>query len=605
MLTIRYNGRDIPTGEDFSVRFSWVNPACRLDGIPGDAGLGIEIPVSGHSRSVFGSPHRFEKHATGSEGRFPGVEIRFSGVLLMAGTLNITHATPESYSGWLQSQVGVMGQEQREKYVDELDWSAWQEVILDNKGSFDDAGDDYCTGEILNRAFWESIGRTVETQETYRDEQGLEQTRAVEVTELSLQHRDSFAHAVNKSFDNKAVTQGSGCVVSAFLFLRFVLNHILKLSGFWIDPERNAFDTVEGYRNLALYNNYNLMQPSLALTPAEVWETDLNTGEPVLVRYDRVTDIAWSLWGFSYARLLPRVKAGDFLLGIQNLLNFVFVFGGNHRVSVIDRNAIPEGPATDLDRYFREEWIIGERRDVTLKFTPQHDPEDSTIGDRYHDLTDRRGDMGADVATLEALRAIASPAYGEIRHVLSTDEYYEYRWDTAAEVDGNDRMSEFDHVGWVLASTGPQPLLYGTGTETEEVSTCISSPYMAAGDAVVVMQQGAIGPMRTLWNNFTPRLMFHYGNNQVLCRNVIHGTSLRWGGPEGLFEKRWRRWAEFWCRRLPVEGRFDLPLNVLHHVISNITKKYATSRGEFIIQEVECEFRSAMMGRTTIKGYKV
>lgn len=604
MLTLSYNGQLIPTGEDFSIRLKWVNPCCFHDSIPGDIAIGIEIPVNDYTRMYFGNPHRFEKYTTASDRKFLNVDIRYSGVLLMNGTLNITNATSETYSAWLQSAVGSIGEEQREKYINELDWSDYDGQTLENKGSFDDDSDDYCTGEIYNRRFWESIGKMTEAEETYRDENGDTQTRDIEVSALSIQHRDNFDYAVNKSNSNIAVTAGDGCVVTPFLFLKFVLNHLFKLSGFFIDASVNAFETVTGYKKLALYNNFNIMAPTFTTTTIQKWEQDINTGDDVLVGYEEVSAITWSLSTFNYSRLVPHVKLGEFLLGIQNLLNFVFIFRYDQRVSIVDRNGVLSGTAVDLDEYSVEEWIIGEQKDVTLKFNPDYDPDDSSISDNWHDLTERRDDMGDDVANVEALADISSPSYGEIRHVLSTDEYYEYKWDVSVQVDENDLMSEFDHVGWVLVSTGPQPLLHGTGDEIEELKTCISSPYMSAGDAVFVMQQGSIEQIRTLWNNFTPRLLFHYANNAVLCRNVTDTTSLRWGGTDGLFELRWRNWAKFWITRLPVEGRFDFSLNVLVYVISNITSKFRTRQGEFIIEEMECEFSTNMIGRTTIRGFK-
>ncbi len=56
---------------------------------------------------------------------------------------------------------------------------------------------------------------------------------------------------------------------------------------------------------------------------------------------------------------------------------------------------------------------------------------------------------------------------------------------------------------------------------------------------------------------------------------------------------------------MPVEGDFNLPLNVLYYVINNITNKFKTQEGEFIIEEMEVEFGLHVIGKTHIKGYKV
>jgi hypothetical protein len=46
-------------------------------------------------------------------------------------------------------------------------------------------------------------------------------------------------------------------------------------------------------------------------------------------------------------------------------------------------------------------------------------------------------------------------------------------------------------------------------------------------------------------------------------------------------------------------------MNVLYHVIQNITGRFRTMHGEFIIEKMETEFGSNMVGHTTIRGYKV
>ena len=72
----------------------------------------------------------------------------------------------------------------------------------------------------------------------------------------------------------------------------------------------------------------------------------------------------------------------------------------------------------------------------------------------------------------------------------------------------------------------------------------------------------------------------------------------------GLLKKRWANWARFWSSRLPVECEAMLPLNVIDYVISNIPYKFRSREGEFIIEEMECEFGLNKIGNTQIKGYK-
>jgi hypothetical protein len=78
-----------------------------------------------------------------------------------------------------------------------------------------------------------------------------------------------------------------------------------------------------------------------------------------------------------------------------------------------------------------------------------------------------------------------------------------------------------------------------------------------------------------------------------------------WEGDGGLFKQRWKTWADFWKKRLPIEAEFDLPLNVLSFCADNIWSKFRTEKGEFIIEEMETTFGLHSIGTTRIKGYKV
>lgn len=599
MLTVTYNGNDIPLDADFSIRLTFVNPACYFDKIPVDYGIGIEIPVNRYSMAYFGHPHRFEKDASTNDRKFENVEIRFDGILLMIGTLNITNATNERYSAWLQGNVGAIGESQREKFINELDWGGFRQ--FENTAGFNDDTDDYCTGELYNKRYWEDTGRMVVENEEYFDDQGIKQTRELELSYLQQQHRNNFLSKVNLTYGGIVKVGGEGCVVTPFLFLKFMIKNILRQFKYYIDPENNAFNTVPGFKNVAVYNNYNLMVPIVDTAIKETYGTDPITGDQILVESQEVTSIIWTLEQFKYSMLVPRVNIGDFFTGLQNTFNFVFLFRSDMRVSIIDRNSILHMNAIDLDLYKLGEWIIGERKDVTLIFSQEYDKDDSVISDNFHDLTERKSDIGEDV---DFLGQVLNPFYGEIRRIQWADSYYEYKWDVGVE-NTSTILREFDKVDWVFITTGPQPVFYGTGDQIEKIESKISVPYSHHVGDVRIMQKGSFFYMRNLWNNFSPRIFFYLGGNTVQTVNASQGTSLRWAGEDGLFNKRWKQWADFWKSRIEIEGYFSFPMNMLSHVISNITGKYKTVHGEFIISEMEVEIGLHLIGNTRIKGFKL
>jgi len=233
MLTLHYKGQDIPTGNDFSVRMEWMNPVCFMDKIPGNAGLGIEIPGNDYSRTIFGNPHRFAKYSTAQDRKFPDCEIRFGGVLLMSGTLNISNATKESYSGWLQSELGVLGEEQQDKAITDLDWK--QGEVLVKMQYYDGQTDEYYPYPLYNSAFWNGKGKEVAVTKSYTDDDGEVHKVGVMVHYLTMVFRRDFYRIVNAKSGGTVKTEGEACVVSPYLYLRYALRELLKLNKFYID----------------------------------------------------------------------------------------------------------------------------------------------------------------------------------------------------------------------------------------------------------------------------------------------------------------------------------------------------------------------------------
>lgn len=608
MLTIHLNQYDIPVGADFSLRLSWKNPACYFDQIPGSSGLGIDIPVNDYSRTFFGNPERFEKHSSGSDRKFPGFEIRFGGVLLMSGTLNITNADQEKYTGWLQSEIGVLGEKERDRLISDMPWDKDGERTFIRKQYYDDSEDDYCTWPVLNGAFWNGKGRETTVKKEYKDEDGEVHKANDTITYLTQRFRENFARIVNKFeesgyVDTKGLKgDGEACVVSPFLYLRPFLKLLMKINHFYIDrndmvPQSQPDLNLEKF--LAVYNNYNIM--GQVITTEQQVITGIVYDEEFIDRVEEViTGTRWELEPFLYADLVPPVALKDLLVGLQNYLNYVFVFKNLSRVDIIDRNRILKGEAFDLDPYFLGTWIIGERKEVTLKFINEFDGEDRMFGQEYHDLTGRWKDFKDPVETFSELIETESPAIGELRLVRSENRVYEYKWKVVTSEDILKRETQLDCMGWEFVSSGPQPYLYGDSEEIEEIKSCFSTLQMYDGtimDLPVALQQGNLKKMKSAFVSFTPRLI----NTNIIVSN----SQLHWEGEYGLFNRKWKNWARFWKNRLPVEGSFALPLNVISYIINNITRKYSTMNGEFIIDTIETEFSSNLIGNTRIKGYKV
>jgi hypothetical protein len=304
----------------------------------------------------------------------------------------------------------------------------------------------------------------------------------------------------------------------------------------------------------------------------------------------------------NYASLLPRCSYKDFLLGLQNTLNIIFRFRNDGKVDIIDRNEILSGAAIDIGRYQVGNWLIGEQKDVSLKFVPEYDDNDARYNSGFTDLSDRAADYGAPVADYDALLAIASPVIGELRRVIDTGKIYEYKWKVVRQEDQFLNEIQLDALGWQFVSNGPQPYIYGTASEEEEIKSVISAlqhDKFAGFFFPAVNQRGNLSSMKNVYEDFSLRLL---ATDPLLLGSQ---AGLYWDDANGLFATRWSKWSRFWATRLPVEASFQFPLNVLLHVNGNIFSKFSTTEGEFIIEEISTVFGMNHIGETTIKGYKV
>ena len=597
MLAYYLNNVELWIDADATIVLVNRNPACFTKSLQNLAALGVEIPENAHNRAILENPERFEKLRSVNDRKYSGFVIRKDGALLIAGYLVVKYENG-TYSGWVQSTLGALGEAQQEKYINEMAWPSGQN-FSDQLG-YDDATDDYSIKEVYNLNFWEGKGRETDVQVDYYDTEGYAQQKEQINSVVGHRFYTNYTSVVNR-FDITDIKPG--CVISPFLHLRYVIRQSLKINGFYIS--RNDMIPTDGsystsfIRNLMVYNNFNILDLAISTTPVQQPWWSYEYYQMVLKEYNSIPQdgFTWQLGLFNYADLLPRKSYKEVLIGIQNLLNYIFLFKTNNDVDIIDRNNILNTIAIDLDKYFRGRWSIGEKKDLRLKFISEIDKDDAKYGEEYEDLSDRWQYFKEPVQHLSDLDTIISPGFGELRLVEELNEIYEYGLYVLA-ADNEARLEDqIDVLGWKFASSGPQPYFYGDSDEEEEIKTSISTTQRTFQGGHLVKQKGNISKMRSLWNDFTFRLLPGPA--------AEHQQSLYWGGENGLFNRRWKRWADFWKSRLEVSAEFQLPLNMIIHIQNNITNKFRTNNGEFIIEEMETEIGMHDIGLTKIKGYKV
>ncbi len=647
MLSLTLNGNNIPLPVDFSMQLTWKSPVCDFDKIPGSFGLGITFPMNEFTRSLFGFPERFAKYrplvgsGNGICQKFPGFEIRFGGVLMMAGTLTITASAGTmdggTYEATLIDQVGVLGELEQERdlldipvFSQEIDWVGSPDYNPDqhpycafpllNPGFFKDKGltvkrtvyengpdglrpaNETYDVEVMSYLFYKTTGSTI--NKLYQGSETLDGYVEMEESQINLQ----ILAEKHNTYDSGKVT-----VVSPFFFLNYVIKEALKDNHFHIGT--NFLNEDAQLRNLCIYNNYDITLTRYLQT-GELIVQDQVVGRDqsgMIVMIDMPHSVGVKLYSYDRSYIyqlipknhLPKMKVGDLILSTQNLANVCFHFLPDNTVNIHSREKILTGAAIDLDQFFLGAWEIGEQKNVALKFVRDHDSNDLVFAERFNDLSDRKADIKPPVADWLGLWAITSPSEGEIRRMTSNNTFYEYKWITQEKVNGATMASDTtDVLGWEEISIGLQNGWHSFGREqVEEIKTSWSGCY-GNEQLTLVNQQGNMNTWKAKAQAFTPRLMISNGNNAGGTQNANFSFEYE-KEDTGILPRYWKNWNRFWSNRLAVTGDFDLPVNVLRLVIYNICGKYRTREGEFLIEEMSCELFIDRIGTTEIKGYKV
>ena len=624
MLTFTINNKPLALDTSTSVRISWNNPACFFDSIPGDAALGISIKVNEINRAMLGNPERFEKRNTGSSREIPGFQIRYSGVLLLSGTLIIQNASATEYSGWGRSNVGNLGKEHREKYI--YDSPAFnQPVTFVNKNNYNPDTDHYGCPEIYNPDFFKDKGRRgpysrmILNPEWYHGSTEPQLIKQDYETEIIGKGFENYAYSrVNERNIDNTIKLGTFLlgsidlldslpvtVVSPMLFLNYVIESLLRDAHFYIS--NNAIANNPDLKKLIIYNNFDITRMGFSAISNIPFNNPFFDGQALQSHTIKI-DYVFRDYNetFKYRDLLPKLKLKDFILGIQNSLNVCFQFLKHGKVNIIDRESIVTGSVIDINQYMVKEWDMGEKQDVTLKFEFTHDTDDTIFQERWEDIDDRRTDEKEPVETIAALDQIINLTIGEIRFVKLNNVYMQYAWTQQITINPkNGKEETTDHLGWTYLAGNFQNAFFNRGTEKEET---IKTPFSTLmenifGQLPETQQPGNLKSIKFAYQNFSPRLLFYNGNNQGSFETP--NISLDWEkAGTGLLTTRWPKWARFWCNRIPVAREADLPLNMLDYIARNITSKFRSREGEFIIETMETEFGLNSIGTTKITGYK-
>jgi len=644
MLAFYLNNKPFALAENNSIRLTWRNPACNMENFPGDVGLGIDIPANEINRTLLGNPETFDRYSKENVREFEGFEIRFQGVRLMSGTYIIETADEESYSGWLRSDAGNLGEYYRERYIyDSLSFN--QEKTFENKASYDPDSDEYACPKVYNPDFFKEKGEKLNVirlrpnpnygklifewkwSHLLKIDDREKIPEEVEVEDYTEAFLKNAGYAVNQlNPDGTVKTEGSlseddpesivenlkVTVVSPMLFLNYVVKTLFSDARFGI--RNNFLTTDDNLKKLVVYNNYDITQIEHLKTEGTLIYLDYDdfNNDPLADYVEQLDKIGYTVSHikrhvntFFYKSLLPKIKLKNFILGTGNNLNVFFHFlPGRRVVDIIDRESILTDPAIDVRKYLLGYWTINEEKDSTLKFTFDHDGNDLLFSERWEDISDFRENEKEGVELWDDLEAIEDPETDEIRFVKEANGYAQYKlWLLENEDEETGETIQEKYVGWKFLTMGFQPAFFNYGKEeTEEIKTDFST--LSGEDYAEVRQKGNIRSELFAFESFSPRLLFYNSGNTGSYET--DELSLDWEkDTTGLLDARWKNWSRFWATRQPVETKAQFSLGMLDYAINNIYRKFRAEEGEFIVEELSTEFRTNDIGLTEIKGYKI
>ena len=583
MITASVNGQALNLPLDFSFDLIRESQLTKHDNIKGDCIPSVSFPDTPRNRAVLQNPDLFELKRSGLK-EFPNFEMLSEGFNLIRGTLVLNNGL----SGFVRGTVGNISSQNADKLITDYDLPVNQTFA--NKTSYNPDDDLYDCPTIFNKDFFKDLTQTKIWP--------IDQDTEVELTVLQRCHngRTFQVNAKDQSLvevttdeimlTHPYVIQWPTNVISPFLFLFNIVRILLVKNN--IHLIKNDIANNQDLNKLLLYNNYNAMFYDIGYGTTVVGQNTY-----------RVNYIYQSLGTFNIKDLLPPVSIKNFILGLQNLINICVVFNDNGTAEIIDREAVTEKIPVSLDAYLTGKLELGEKKNVELHFSMNHDNGDALFGTYYQDLSDREADFADDVSTMAELEAITDPPVGQLRRVTQVNRIYEYR---LGNVIDPDTQAETEVTMWFFTSVDFQKYKYnreaGVTKDVEEIITSFST--LSDKNSSNTMQLGRCNLRRNEEATFTPRVFF---NQSGYGKNNTANYYLNWRGTNNLIDTRWKKWAKFWANREAATGYFRFPAYMLQNFNLNIP--YSTRQGSFIVDRMVTRISHAGIGETKMEIFKL
>jgi len=533
MLSIHIGDQSLDLSDDFSVSLNLKSP---LFNDVGDYSFPFKVPSTARNVSILGWKNRIASARSIYEA-FDG-SIRWNGMVLYSGQVKIKTAGEKNFEGALYINKGNFNFEVKELFLNRVDLGM---KSFDSDQQAEDYFNwslahfypevDFSMPQISNPAFYDPPATNPE------------------LMAYNYIFPDGWLHRTTSDGQNRTI-------LVPFLYLKYVLNRLAENFGYRLEDE--FFTSGEELSRLVVYNSVNL-------------------GE-----------VLFGMQRLYYCRLVPAIKVGEFISGLEKWFNCSF------HVDTLKRSIRIVGNKEVL---LHSDIVEFSNNILSIS---QEVPEEVT-GFRF--LLGPDGGDTAYQAQLDAEKGISERIKGAARDFSDIPPYpftllgdIYYMLDTNAWWQLGINPCTF-LIEWQQLPAGPMltdKFFYKWGDKKNKFETVFSS----LPDHFISVNCGNLGAD---FQKITPRLFWvgrtgGWGMPERLMGFANNSNfSLRYPGPNGLFNLYWKEWAD-WIMETRKSVKIEKQMDFIALKSIDFTKRYRINGMNFLISEI-----SVTLNKSTIK----
>ncbi len=593
MITLHINGQGIDLSPDTKISMEEESPVFDPLKIPGGFSFPFTLPASLRNSRILGHPSRIESkvHATID---LP-FELRSRGRLIGSGTASIQTTTSREFSVYLQFSSGDFAGKIEGKKLSDVDYGGAREWVF--KSEYTAQTDDFTLFPVYNPNFM--------------DDTGLQTPWAADGNRLNAYSDGHFDNTVQ------------AMAITPFPFLSYVVNQIFNFYGFPVKESILATDP--DLSGLVIYSpvdisSYPIVNTLENRTYPGVYEINSFNGDYILdgngqrvlkIFQVKVSTTTRQLDTWDLKDSLPDMLISDFILTIRTMFNLAFIITPLGSVLIRKRiDIVSSGDTEKIDHLIvsTPKMIVEQSSPgIFLRYT--HEENDLVFSDEFKDVFENEKLLQPSVNSISDLSQ-TDPSINEIRLVRSYGQYYQY---AGTEVNG---VTTYE---WKFYSNDFQD--FRVGDTPEELTALASTLPMIHYQRTVggpyyrvpIARQLSSSRLRQISLPFGLRFLFYRGLVDDSQGNLYPygssdpfnskgellpgaGLSLKWDGPQGIYEQLWKEYLSWWDHRRPVTFTVTDPSALNFHTIYGIqNSRFLLKKKSLNIdaqghQPVECEF---------------